>query len=666
MLQHGLPDRYRLERALGRGDSTIVYLAHDLEQDRKVVIEVLEPELTSGALFHVMPFVDDETPRAGRWSRAPRRIGVASVAALTLAALSWTLIWRAPPKGPVEYDVGLTDDATMTTERGPSFSVASSGDFVVYQAATSGSAGDLWIRSLRDATARRLEGTARGVHPAISPDGSKVAFLRSGTGHAWTLETMAIDGGTPSIIARGIGDAEFSWLKDGRLQLVGDDGYRVRWFDAGSGRRTSRDITHCVLASPGPDSTRLLCGGGSAMLAHFVGVGEGASRWENVWTGEDEDSTIVSGSHFRLYDGRYLVYLSLEGDLYAAPIDVKKHRIGRAVRMVSGIVRCGENGAGSYDLSSTGTLVYARGANHAVGHLVTMNEHSVDTLNVGRDAFKVFALSPDRTRVAAVVTTNGGEELRIYDLRRGLPLIWSRDISISRPVWNARGDRLLFGRSGALLAGSPYEYRAAQPVYQEEGGSMFEAHAWLADDRVVFHDWGRRRIASLDLATSPATPEELAASAAYASMSPDGRWIAYVSAGLDSLWLQPFPAARKRYHVATGDIEGLHWRSPTELTLASRDSDAKMAIDRIAIDFSGADPAFHRERWLAMPGFVNTPGPSYTLTPDGRVLYLRGAPERPVQYLHVIPDFGAKMKHAVDDANPRPWSLTGWIDRLRK
>ena len=52
-----------------------------------------------------------------------------------------------------------------------------------------------------------------------------------------------------------------------------------------------------------------------------------------------------------------------------------------------------------------------------------------------------------------------------------------------------------------------------------------------------------------------------------------------------------------------------------------------------------------------MPGFVATAGPSYTLTRDGRVVYLRGAPERPVQYLRVIPDWVSKMKRAVDDAN---------------
>jgi len=42
---------------------------------------------------------------------------------------------------------------------------------------------------------------------------------------------------------------------------------------------------------------------------------------------------------------------------------------------------------------------------------------------------------------------------------------------------------------------------------------------------------------------------------------------------------------------------------------------------------------------------------AYTLTRDGNVLYLRGAPERPVAYLRVVPDWVSKMKHAVDEAN---------------
>jgi len=227
--------------------------------------------------------------------------------------LLWASVRSTPARGPVEYDVGLPDSATMTTEEGAGFDVAPSGDFVVYQT-RDGNAADLWFRSLRDGTARRIDGTTRGFHPAISPDGSKVAFLRYGAGHEWTLETIAVQGGSSALIGRGSGDADLSWRRDSRLQVITDGGNEARWFDATGGPVTSKAIAFCVLPSPVPDDKHLLCGGSGAMSAHLVGVGEGPSAYETLWTGT-KDSTQVFGSQFRLVDGKYLVYLSMDGDL---------------------------------------------------------------------------------------------------------------------------------------------------------------------------------------------------------------------------------------------------------------------------------------------------------------------------------------------------------------
>jgi serine/threonine protein kinase len=46
-LQAALVDRYRFERALGRGGMATVYLAEDLKHDRQVAIKVLRPELAA-------------------------------------------------------------------------------------------------------------------------------------------------------------------------------------------------------------------------------------------------------------------------------------------------------------------------------------------------------------------------------------------------------------------------------------------------------------------------------------------------------------------------------------------------------------------------------------------------------------------------------------------
>ncbi|MBI3983082.1 MAG: hypothetical protein HY337_09230, partial [Gemmatimonadetes bacterium] len=44
-LQAVLPDRYTVERELGRGGMAIVYLARDRKHDRPVALKVLRPEL---------------------------------------------------------------------------------------------------------------------------------------------------------------------------------------------------------------------------------------------------------------------------------------------------------------------------------------------------------------------------------------------------------------------------------------------------------------------------------------------------------------------------------------------------------------------------------------------------------------------------------------------
>jgi hypothetical protein len=546
----------------------------------------------------------------------------------------------------VEYDVGLPDSAAMRTFEGVGFDVAPSGDFVVYNAAR-GSSGELWYRSLRDATARRLDGTEHGSHPAISPDGARVAFLRYRETPAWTLEVVSTQGGTPAVVGRGAGYAELEWLADGRLQIVDSDGSIARWFDAGGGASTNQDIGYCLMPSLLPDRKKLLCGGGGQMLAHLVGVADSSSSNESLWTG-GRDSSQVFGSNFRLIDARYLVYLSMDGNLLAAPVDIATRRVGRSVRLVNGIARREYTGAGAYDLSKQGTLVYAPGVNRALGNLVALGEHSIDTLEVGREAFLIFSLNPDNTRLAAVVAALDGAELRVYDLRTGDHIVWAKAPTISLPVWSPRGDRLLFSASEKMFAGSPDEAVAPALIY--ESRNSLEAYAWEPNDRIIAQDWSTLRAVAVNLKVTPPTLDTLARGAAFPRLSPDGRWLSYNSRGLDALWLQPFPATGRRYQIATGYLEDSQWLSPTDLTLTVWDPMA--ALDRIHVDLTGPTPTSRRTRWLALPEFITTAGQSYTLTRDGRVVYVRGSAERPVQYLRVIPNWVARMKRAVDEANP--------------
>jgi hypothetical protein len=95
-------------------------------------------------------------------------------------------------------------------------------------------------------------------------------------------------------------------------------------------------------------------------------------------------------------------------------------------------------------------------------------------------------------------------------------------------------------------------------------------------------------------------------------------------------------------------MEDSQWLSPTELTTIVWEQ--QPAFDRVTLDLSRPTPSFQRRRWLVAPEFTTTAGQSYTLTRDGRLVYLRGSPERPVRYLRVIPNWVARMKRAVDES----------------
>ncbi len=579
-----------------------------------------------------------------RWVRDPRTIVTLALAAAALIAQSWMATRRGSGRGPIEYDVGLPDSAAMWAAQGIGFDVAPDGDFVVYQAVINGRS-ELWYRSLHDATTRRIDGTDNGRRPAISPDGSRVAFMRYAGGTDWTLEVIPIQGGAATTLGRGESATDLQWLAEGRLQVVEGDGNAVRWFDPGGAPTTTQRIPYCIMPSLLPGGAQLLCGGGGHMSAKLSDLRGGARRAKALWTGTS-DSTLVYGSHFRLIDGRYLVFLSMGGDLLAAPVNLATRQVGRSVRLVSGIGRRAYSGAGTYAIARSGTLVYAQGVNQALGHLVAANARSLDTLRVGREAFLRFAISPDRRRLAAVVAGLEGEELRIYDLRTGAHILWARHPVIRQPVWSPRGDRLLYTHGDSIRVGSPDRSGEAAVIASLKG--TFEAFTWMPDDRVIVGRWDDFHVLALNLARTPATMDTLASEASFPRMSPDGRWLAYNDVGVTTLWLEPSPATGQRYQVASGRIEDAQWLSPTEFALLES---AGPAIDRVRMDLSGATPSFSRQRWVAMPEFVETAGQSFTLSPDGRVVYVRGSAEQPVRYLRIIPHWVERMKWAVDEAN---------------
>ncbi|HYW30514.1 MAG TPA: protein kinase [Gemmatimonas sp.] len=574
-----------------------------------------------------------------------RWLGVAgaTVAALAIGVFGGARLRSNTAVGPVEYDVGLPESAAfrgvlLTGGVLSPFGLAISpdGSTVVYQT-TRGDHSELWLRSLQDGTLRSIEGTTNGIQPALSPDGTRVAFIRASS-RDWTVEVVRLSGGTAAVLGRGTAGVAMQWLADGRLLLVEGDGTALRTIDPATGATTKRAIPYCVLPSLIPGTAALLCGGGGNRTAYIVDSAAAtatSSPTDRGWVGRQvmrigNDTAFVFGTDFRIVDGRYVTYMQ-QGDLMAAPFDAKAGRIGRPVRMRSGIGRTTYYAGGTYAVAKSGTLVYAEGPRQSVGVLVRASPQGLDTLPLPPDSYITFALEPGGRRLASVVEGREGDELRIHDLTTGKSALWTRAGYLSAPIWSPTGGRIAFGGSDTVFVGDPDGTALPLPAFAAPSWEVFN---WLPGDQLVGGSWAHRRAEVARLGTpapgapnlgSPrATVDSLFGDAAFPRVSPDGRWIAYNNYELTRLWLEPFPRTGHRWEIAAGPREEPHWISPTEIVYTAYDP--TVGFERARIDPTAADPIVERTRWIDAPRMISTAGPSAMVTGDGRIVYVQGAP----------------------------------------
>ncbi|MFN8582882.1 MAG: hypothetical protein U0163_18155 [Gemmatimonadaceae bacterium] len=578
------------------------------------------------------------------WWREPRIVAIAAVG-IAAGALASTLAVSKRAAIPLAYDVGLPDSAgMMTASQHVGFAVSPAGDFVVYETVRQGRS-ELWYRSLLDDTVRPIPGTADGSQPVISPDGSRIAYFHL-AGGSWTIDVIPVAGGSASTVGRGVGVLKrLHWPTLGRILVIQSDANVARWFDPDRGPLSSVTIRNCEGQTPIPGGDRLLCGGGGAKWGYQVSMGDTAFEQRLL---SAEDNKRVFGSSFRLVEKRYLTFVNVSGDLLAAPVDLKTGRVGRAVRMETGLGLANFTGTASYAIAASGTLVYAQGDNRSVGHLVHLRDTGIDTLPVGREAFLTFAYSPDGSRLAAVVEGLEGMELRIYDLASGRYLTWVRRPFITHPVWSPRGDRLVFAADDSLFLGSPDRSDIPENLLHLPG--RIEAMEWMPNDQVFAIRWDPSAALALRLDHRPVTIDSLFSNTGFPWPSADGRWLAYTNVGYTEAWVEPLPRDGRRFQAASGNLEDLQWLSGSELGVPITDG-TRTRIERVTVA-PGANPAVRNQgRWADAPDFRDTNGPSFAKAPGGGVVYLRGAIDRPASYLRVVPHWVDRMKKAVDEAN---------------
>ena len=110
------------------------------------------------------------------------------------------------------------------------------------------------------------------------------------------------------------------WLDDGTIVYADQDGRLLRWTDPDSGPLRDLEVGFCLYPTLLADDTEILCGGGAWKFAYSRATDavESLLFWtRSAATGQP--GAPVRGSQFRVVDGEWLVYLTIDGTLNSLP-----------------------------------------------------------------------------------------------------------------------------------------------------------------------------------------------------------------------------------------------------------------------------------------------------------------------------------------------------------
>ena len=294
---------------------------------------------------------------------------------------------------------------------------------------------------------------------------------------------------------------------------------------------------------------------------------------------------------------------------------------------------------GLFSVSESGTLVFFAGA---VGEseLVWVDRAGRRIGNPGpKGVFNSLSLSPEAT---SVVYDQAEPRNRTFDLWRldfasGVPsrltFHASHDIF---PLWSPDGTRIAFG---SIREPSPqlYELNANSAGTERlllKTNFPKTPSGWSSDGSLLFYDSINPQTGG-DIWALPmvGTPEpypvvRTAADEHYGTLSPDGRWLAYISneTGAYEMYVESFPATGFKRQVSTQGGFEPHWRRDGKELFYLAPNQTLMAVgvksNPTTLEVSPPKALFAtRIKWMEIQAVAH----HYAAAPDGQRFLISGA-----------------------------------------
>jgi Tol biopolymer transport system component len=596
----------------------------------------------------------------GRRTRIGLWIAVGAVALVAAAFVLSGLLTRrgAEPRPVRRYSIILPREAPLApssfVDPQPPLALSPDGHWLVYVARTKTST-RLMRRRLDGLEVEPINFAEGGVSsPFFSPDAKWVGFRRWGGGPEKILLTGQYPPRSIRDPAESGGLAGAAWQSDGTIVFGGGNPPGIYRVPEGGGAAepvviADREAAERGMAFPEP------LPGGTGMLftkyGHFGQLGR-------LLVMMDFSSAEISGTALRdVPYGRYApsghVVFPRGDQLMAGAFDID------ALAFTGEIVDVSEPGMGvdgrephEWVFSQDGTMVYAPMTAEQQAHrslVLADRSGTEEQLEYPQMTdFDWGRLSPDgRHVVTGLMNQQFWRSIWINSIDTGITVgITSVPGSDGHPVWTPDGERIVFSSSrdgfGDLYWKPANMGGEAERLTHLEPGHFPVAYSWSADGTALFFwHWGPPADGGvlwvLHFDDDPPWSErvfENEDAVWHPAISPDGRWLAYVAAGM--IQVSPYPKMNRFWLVSSRGGTFPMWH-PDGSWIFFLDPEGRLMEAEVR-----TDPAFSVGRaQLVLEG----PFESFDVAADGdRFLVVKIDRGKPITELVVVENWFEELK----------------------
>jgi serine/threonine-protein kinase len=539
----------------------------------------------------------------GSLNRATLGSFVALVVALAgLAAWGWLRTPNADPPllqlETVFHDIIATDAPALSPD----------GRRIVY-ANVSGTA--LHLRDLADTSATTLATGDDYWTQFFSPDGNTVGYL---TGFPGAIKLLTLAGGqTRTIVPSGVYANGATWSDDGWIYYPAGEraGTRLMRVRADGG-------TPELVATP--DSTRneglfylpRALPGGRRLLVTVCPV-QGDLSVALLDVVSKTLTPLAKGVAAYYAEPGYLVVMQADGSIRAAEFDAGSGLVRSSfVTIVSG-ADPGAEIRPPFVVSPNGVMVHLTREPQSEFVRVTRDGRETPLIPGFHAYLSSFALAPDASRLAIAVNTGARTELWVKALPDGPFTRLVGGVNLThRPDWSPDGRYVTFisDHTGSIATFRVPADGSRPPELLVRTNESVDESVISRDGQWLIYRQGSgtsRHLYAMRLGVDTIGRPLIPGSTAQEfspTLSPDGRWLTYVSneSGRDEVQIRPFPETESAKYVVSrnGGQEPTWSRSGRELFF--RTPAAELVVAQIA---SGATPSVSSLRVLfRTPSYV--------------------------------------------------------------